>query len=960
MGNEWSQSDSEEQQDGVLSENDSKFAVNSKNGPITQQSKPGVNTFKENGQADSKQITREENVITSSQKTIVFSPISNGINVNQPPAQSKFSMTISRPTPGRATFEANGLDVGGGKPNMVVSDTPITQASNGNAITVQTNTSGTINQASPATQEASLAMSEPNREEAPKPKEINLFQRLFMPEKKVQFEVPVQNEEGGITAEQKPGLQSAAPAFNLSLENVDESMQEPAQVLSSDTATKRDSGTQTVSEGTQTTPTEEVHPIMSFFKTLVSPNKPVPKSEEEAKNEGEEKKKDNGKLRKTSTKKEKSKSFSEQTLEADAKGLKKSDSPKSGTLSRLFRQKSKKEEQQASGNKISMQTSKDDGKATKETAPRPRPFWRKSLKGDPQTTKVQDDVVEEQAVSVSLNAENPSTPEQTLALNPISFEANAQLKDGGKAAVAPTPPPKPFWRKSFKGDPIPNTVEVNSLKEDQVSLKQENTVQVPAAVSVSVNVPPQQILIEDPNPKIQTPITAQISNDEGKNVKDSTPRPLPFWRKSFKADPPPVKNEEYGFQEVAVLPVTVISEKSAPKPILIQETNPKAQTQDAEQSLINNEVPVKESTPRPVLFWKKSFKADAPSIKIQENGIPEPAVVSFSVNAEKSVPDRIQIQENTVDQTANTMPTSPDEGKSVKESAARSVPFWRKEIQEPTVASVSINSEKSSPDQIVIQGPNLNIQTQNTEQGSSDDGKPVKEPAAPSVPFWRKSFKADPPPTKIQENSIKEDPQVIQLTLNASAEPDVQVQKANTDATAAGSGTKTAASQDKAKKTEDGKNAKPKLMTFFKQLSVIGDAGFSKSEEGTSQSASPPTLDITDGVEVTKSEKTVVSAVIETPSPKNKENMKEKKVSAEKIAKQDSRESPEATGSIQLQMPEASVVVNGSDAARESQLKRTEKRQSLGSFFKAIGPKRMCDAEVQTDPVSILPAEKVK
>uniref|UniRef100_A0A8C5QZC2 Breast carcinoma amplified sequence 1 n=1 Tax=Leptobrachium leishanense TaxID=445787 RepID=A0A8C5QZC2_9ANUR len=813
MGNEWSQSDSEEQQDGVLSENDSKFAVNSKNGPITQQSKPGVNTFKENGQADSKQITREENVITSSQKTIVFSPISNGINVNQPPAQSKFSMTISRPTPGRATFEANGLDVGGGKPNMVVSDTPITQASNGNAITVQTNTSGTINQASPATQEASLAMSEPNREEAPKPKEINLFQRLFMPEKKVQFEVPVQNEEGGITAEQKPGLQSAAPAFNLSLENVDESMQEPAQVLSSDTATKRDSGTQTVSEGTQTTPTEEVHPIMSFFKTLVSPNKPVPKSEEEAKNEGEEKKKDNGKLRKTSTKKEKSKSFSEQTLEADAKGLKKSDSPKSGTLSRLFRQKSKKEEQQASGNKISMQTSKDDGKATKETAPRPRPFWRKSLKGDPQTTKVQDDVVEEQAVSVSLNAENPSTPEQTLALNPISFEANAQLKDGGKAAVAPTPPPKPFWRKSFKGDPIPNTVEVNSLKEDQVSLKQENTVQVPAAVSVSVNVPPQQILIEDPNPKIQTPITAQISNDEGKNVKDSTPRPLPFWRKSFKADPPPVKNEEYGFQEVAVLPVTVISEKSAPKPILIQETNPKAQTQDAEQSLINNEVPVKESTPRPVLFWKKSFKADAPSIKIQEN---------------------------------------------------------------------------------------------------------------------------------------------------ASAEPDVQVQKANTDATAAGSGTKTAASQDKAKKTEDGKNAKPKLMTFFKQLSVIGDAGFSKSEEGTSQSASPPTLDITDGVEVTKSEKTVVSAVIETPSPKNKENMKEKKVSAEKIAKQDSRESPEATGSIQLQMPEASVVVNGSDAARESQLKRTEKRQSLGSFFKAIGPKRMCDAEVQTDPVSILPAEKVK
>ncbi|CAH2303333.1 Hypothetical predicted protein [Pelobates cultripes] len=604
MGNEWSKTQVEEHQEGDLSENDSEVGVEVQNGPITQQTRPGVNAIKGTEQVDLKQPVQQDNIITSSQKTIVFSPISNGITSSQPPAQSKLSMTISRPSMGRTTFQPNGPGVGVEKPQVTLGDPLIIQASNVNPVVVQTNSIGIQNQAPSSTGGATVSISEP------KPKDISIFERLFKPEKKVQIEVPVQNEEAGITVNNNMGLQSAPPNYDQPIQITDDSKQDSVLVLSSDSpglSTGEDiTDTQTASQSPPSTPQEEVHPIMSFFKTLVSSNKPVPKSEEEV-NEPEEKKKDNGGLRKSPTKKEKSKSFSEQILDAEAKGSKKSDSPKSRTLSRLFRQKSQKEEP-ASGRKVS----------------------------------------EEQAVvSVSVNAEK-AVPEPILILDPIPSESN-----------------------------------------------------------------------------VQSQITAQTPKDDGKAAKESAPRLRPFWRK-------------------------------------------------------------------------------------------------------------------------------------------------------------------------------------------------------------------------------------------ASAEPEVQVGKANIDVAASSSGTKAPETQDKSKKPENGKNAKPKIMTFFKQLSVIGDAANPNSEEGKQESTSPPTLDITDGVEVTKNEKTVVTAVIETPPQKNKETAKEKKGSAEKISKQDSRESPEAAGSVQLQLSEPGLVVNGADTAKDGQLKRTEKRQSLGSFFKAIGPKRMCDAEVQTDPVSILPAEKVK
>nr|DBA21926.1 TPA: hypothetical protein GDO54_013037 [Pyxicephalus adspersus] len=518
---------------------------------------------------------------------------------------------------------------------------------------------------------------------------------------------------------------------------------------------------------------------MSFFKTLV--NKPVTKSEEEAKPNAEDKKKENGGLRKSS-KKEKGKGAVQQTPETDVKGQKKAESSKSSTLGRLFRSKqSKKDEAQTSGGKIEAST--DDGKSTKEASARPRLFWRKGV---------------EEPAAVAVN----TVPEPAL------------------------------------------TIDTN-LPEAAVQPQEEA-------------------------------------------VKEAPSRPIPFWRKSFKVDPQPPKVQENITVQEPVLSVGV--EQSASEQPAVLEINPPEadKTPDSEK-------PGKEASPRPVPFWRKSFKGEPQSQKVQESVVVEQPVLSVSVNAEKSAPEQI---------------TAPD----AQQAEAVTAP--------------------------------------------PENEKPVKEASTRPVPFWRKSFKMDPLPPKTPENSSPEEPVTIQLT-EISSEPDSQTAKPD-------SGAKTSpvteGKSQQGKKAEEGKNSKPKIMMFFKQLSVMGDPNIDTSEEINGKMS--PTLDITDGVEVGKSEKTVVTAVVEPPPPpppqKSKESLKEKRASTEKLNKLESREIPEAAASSQAQAVEVGPVHNGADSSKEGQMKRVEKRQSLGSFFKAIGPKRLCDAEVQTDPVSILPAEKAK
>ncbi|XP_064353048.1 breast carcinoma-amplified sequence 1 isoform X10 [Camelus dromedarius] len=79
---------------------------------------------------------------------------------------------------------------------------------------------------------------------------------------------------------------------------------------------------------------------------------------------------------------------------------------------------------------------------------------------------------------------------------------------------------------------------------------------------------------------------------------------------------------------------------------------------------------------------------------------------------------------------------------------------------------------------------------------------------------------------------------------------------------------------------------------------------------------------------------------------------KDKKAAAEP-SKQEARE---PAPSAEPAAAEANSLQNGD----KSQKRPEKRRQSLGGFFKGLGPKRMSDAQVQTDPVSIGPVGKSK
>ncbi|XP_030914973.1 breast carcinoma-amplified sequence 1 [Geospiza fortis] len=144
----------------------------------------------------------------------------------------------------------------------------------------------------------------------------------------------------------------------------------------------------------------------------------------------------------------------------------------------------------------------------------------------------------------------------------------------------------------------------------------------------------------------------------------------------------------------------------------------------------------------------------------------------------------------------------------------------------------------------------------------------------------------------------------------------------------------------------ESKTPKANLRKFFK-LSGKGDGGSPRAEEGDGPSPRHHTLNAT--------EKPLAPSESDPGGPRSKEGSKDKKSTLE-LGKQKGREQPEPR---EQPAAEPGSIHNGGDA-KEPSYKKAEKRQSLGGFFKGLGSKRMSDAEVQTDPVSILPAGKSK
>nr|XP_032630606.1 breast carcinoma-amplified sequence 1 isoform X4 [Chelonoidis abingdonii] len=138
------------------------------------------------------------------------------------------------------------------------------------------------------------------------------------------------------------------------------------------------------------------------------------------------------------------------------------------------------------------------------------------------------------------------------------------------------------------------------------------------------------------------------------------------------------------------------------------------------------------------------------------------------------------------------------------------------------------------------------------------------------------------------------------------------------------------------------------LSKLFWKKSVKNDGGVTSSEEVNGPDSSHQTLGST--------ERPGAPTESEPVGQKSKESSKDK-TSTTELSKQETQDQQD---SREQQTITTASIQNGGDTAKDSTFKKIEKRQSFGGFFKGLGPKRMSDAEVQTDPVSILPAGKSK
>nr|XP_015004236.2 breast carcinoma-amplified sequence 1 isoform X2 [Macaca mulatta] len=223
----------------------------------------------------------------------------------------------------------------------------------------------------------------------------------------------------------------------------------------------------------------------------------------------------------------------------------------------------------------------------------------------------------------------------------------------------------------------------------------------------------------------------------------------------------------------------------------------------------------------------------------------------------------------------------------------------------------------------------------------------IKEKSGPtSLPlgklFWKKSVKEDLVPTGAEENVVCESP--VEIIKSKEVESALQTVDLN-------EGDATPEPTEAKLKREESK-PRTSLMTFLRQMSVKGDGGITHSEEINGKDSSCQTSD--------SAEKTITPPEPEpTGAPqKGKEGSSKDKKSAVEMNKQKSNKQ-EAKEPAQC-TEQATVDTNSLQNGDKLQKRPEKRQQSLGGFFKGLGPKRMLDAQVQTDPVSIGPVGKSK
>lgn len=258
-------------------------------------------------------------------------------------------------------------------------------------------------------------------------------------------------------------------------------------------------------------------------------------------------------------------------------------------------------------------------------------------------------------------------------------------------------------------------------------------------------------------------------------------------------------------------------------------------------------------------------------------------------------------------------------------------------------ASADLKSDRAN---ITAQEPQgaakTSASTETTKEGTKEKGGPASLPL--SKLFWKKSAKEDSVPTGAEENVVCESP--VEVVKSEEVESALQTVDLNED-------DHTPEPAEATPKREDRKAPRPSLMAFLRQMSVKGDGGIMPSEDINGTDARYQTSDATEKAVPPPPEPDPAAA-----APKGKEpSSKDKKAATEpNKQKSNKQEAKELAPSAEPASVEANSLPNGD----KSQKRPEKRRQSLGGFFKGLGPKRMLDAQVQTDPVSIGPVGKSK
>ncbi|XP_070103303.1 breast carcinoma-amplified sequence 1 isoform X4 [Equus caballus] len=151
-------------------------------------------------------------------------------------------------------------------------------------------------------------------------------------------------------------------------------------------------------------------------------------------------------------------------------------------------------------------------------------------------------------------------------------------------------------------------------------------------------------------------------------------------------------------------------------------------------------------------------------------------------------------------------------------------------------------------------------------------------------------------------------------------------------------------------KEKGGPTSLPLGKLFWKK-SVKGDGGITHSEEVNGKDSIYETSD--------SAEKAILPPEPEPAGAgqKGKEGAsKDKKAAAEMNKQKSNKQEAKEPGPCVEPAAGEGNLQNGD----KSQKRPEKRRQSLGGFFKGLGPKRMLDAQVQTDPVAIGPVGKSK